>query len=209
MVSNLKPMTGYNYCNFQIQILLSPPKEKRNRQVDMANEGILTPIIENRTHYMFDILSPAAKTSPPRTSLFRKFSFSGKINGATKPDSFTVDFDIGPLRRTSDSPLKYLEFRFFDHTGLQNIFRHYRGSLIYPITAEGVSNIGLQDDFHFGCNEKFKVNGEFTRYLEDCNRANPRLKILYNELEFRYKDPIARSFIRSQKRLSANYLAKK
>ena len=208
-VSNLKPMTGYNKCNFQIQILLSPPWEKRNRQVDMANEGILTPIIENRTHYMFDISSPAARSSSPRTPLFRKFSFSGKINGATKPDSFTVDFDIGPLGRTNDKPTKFLEFRLFDHTGYGNIFRHYSGSLIYPINVERVSNIDLLDDFLYGCNGKFRVNGEFTKYLEDCNRANPRLKTLYNELEFRYKDPIARSFIKSQKRLLANYLAKK
>ena len=131
------------------------------------------------------------------------------VISASRPESFTVSFDLGSSWRRSDSPPKFLELRFLDHSGLKNIFTHPRGNFLYLINPETVSNIGVLDDFLYGCNYRYKVYGKFTQYLEDCNRANPSLKILYNELAFRYKDPIALNFIKSQKRLSVNYLAKK
>ena len=104
---------------------------------------------------------------------------------------------------------KLIDIRLYDYTGYSGLFKRFRGNLIYPITTEKVLNIGVLEDFLYGCDEQFQVYGKFTQYLEDCNRTNPMLKKLYNELTFRIKDPIAMSFIKSQKQLSVNYSAKK
>ena len=204
-VSNLIPRPGNESCNFSIQILLMPTIGTESECIEYKS----TPMVENKTSHLFDLLSPSpALMTPTKTSRvfsFKPFPFSGKSKFYNKLDSYVFDFELG---KTIDEPLKFLELRLYDHT-LGNLIKYFRGHFILPITNSNISTITLMEEFLYGYDERFKICGKFTQYLEDYNQSYPRLKTVYNELNFRVKtDPVACNFVKCQRRLSSNYLRK-
>ena len=198
-VHNLVPRSGYSTCSFSIQILLLPISALKNE----CAESEWTPMVDNKINYLFDISSPF-QTAPKasRSALLKQiFTFTGLPKSYNKLEAYTVFFE---LEDPTEEPLKFLELRLYDHT-LGSLIKKFRGQFILPLKKDNVPNINIMDDFLYGCNERFKINGKFFQYLEECNRTDKELKTLFNELCFRNKDAVACSFIKHQKRLSSMY----
>ena len=201
-VNNLVPRPGYVSCSFSLHILLLPMLLNKTDCI----ESKWTPMVDDKINYLFDIASPiklSTKTSRP--TLLKTFTFSGLPKFTNKLEAYTIDFELESI---IDEPPKYLELRLYDHT-LGSLIKHFRGHLILPLTKPNVCNIKLLDDFLYGCNEKYKICGKFTRYLEESHQRDTRVKVPFNELCFRTKDAIACNFIKSRKSISSTYTRKR